>query len=455
MGSFGSQCEGRPKRAALVFLPALLASSMQVLLPAARAGETETFGFSPHPVVVQGVSRRSFDLAVARGAAVRDAARVFNKTNRRLAMRIYGADASRALDGTLNVAPFGVRSRGVGGWIRPDVAQVTLSPKAENVVGFAVARPPSGGAGLGALVAEEIPGSPSQEPIQVVTRVALLVKVVEGSGGPTFLLEGVAIEVPIRFVPSRGTVSAIVTNGTAEALDAKLVARVRTLTGRTYDLAPSDVKLAPGEKRSVRIDWSTVPRWGGLMKAHLEAQWTGGTAVGESGRMLVVPLWLLLLFIMVLAFIGVWRGREDLRRRAAAIASGGARVGPRPGNEIHATEVVQGSARTERIALSLTKVDAACRRALEAASAQAASGFLSQATRHLRLAEELSAPGAVDERDLTRVAVRSYTAAVEAVRAARSGKREEFKKASSRLGTAGRRLREMERSIFPTKSGSL
>lgn len=272
--------------------------------PAARAAETETFGFQPHPNEIAGETRRGFRLAIAPGAAVRDSVLAFNKTDETLELRIYGADTQRDQAGTVSVAPFGAASRGVGSWIRIDEPEVTLGPREQAVIDFSVARPEDADDATGAIVAEELPEEDSDGGLQLVTRVALLVEVGTGSDAPHIALSDAELIIPAALVPRQGDVQVLVTNRTARRFEGSVAASVRSLTGRTYDLLPKDVDLPPGGQQVVEIAWSSVPAWGGIMRAETSLEWEGGLAQAKSARKVIFPIWLIIALMTITA--GGW-----------------------------------------------------------------------------------------------------------------------------------------------------
>lgn len=305
MKTLSCTVKGRLARAALL-LGVLVATSLP-----ATAGETTKFGFEAQQGARTGTGRGSFVFGLAQGAAARGSARVHNKTPKRLRIRIYGADASRGVDGSLSVAPFGVRAAGIGRYIRPDVPEVVLDAGSDRVVEFSVLRPRTSPGGIGALVAEEIATSSGSGSIDVIERIALIVKVADGSVGPHFSLKGVGLTAPLRIFPADATVSAKVTNGTADIIRSTLTTQVRTMTGRRFDLREVTLDLQPGERRDVTMRWESVPRLGGIVSAEVRAAWPEGEVKQESARVLIVPIWLLILLIMS---EGIYLIRRSRRR---------------------------------------------------------------------------------------------------------------------------------------------
>ena len=305
MKSPSSQLQGRLARAALL-LGILVATSLS-----ATAGETSRFGFEAQQGARAGAGKGSFVFGLAKGGAARGSARVHNKSPKRLRIRIYGADAIRGVDGSLSVAPFGVPAVGAGRYIRPDVSEVALDVGSDRVVEFSVTRPPSSPGGIGALVAEEIAASSGSGSIDVIERVALIVKVADGSVGPHFSLKGVELSAPLRIFPADATVSAEVTNGTADIIRSTLTTQVTTMTGRKFDLKEVTLDLQPGERREVAMRWESVPRLGGVVSAEVKATWPEGEVKQESDRVWIVPIWLLILLILA---EGIYLVRRSRRR---------------------------------------------------------------------------------------------------------------------------------------------
>ncbi|MGH2705981.1 MAG: hypothetical protein ACRDJ4_13085 [Actinomycetota bacterium] len=290
------------------------------LLPGlAAAGETETFGVAPYPRAIEGERRTSFLLPDAGGGTVRDAIRVYNKSTEKIRLRIYGADAARSEDGSLSVAPFGARAEGLGAAIRVAVTDLTLGPKSERVVDFSVDISDERRGGLGAIVTEQLDERAGGGALDLVTRVALLVN--PGSGAPTGpSIERVGMDVPWVLIPRTATFEALVNNPGGNAVTLKLRARVATVTGRSFQLAEQEVRLGPGERRTVRIPWNEVPRWGGLMRTTATISWAGGTLARAAGFQPIFPLWLIGALNAVLLLVVAARGIRSAPRPAAVKA---------------------------------------------------------------------------------------------------------------------------------------
>ena len=404
---------GRPRAASLFLIVCLLS------IPA-EAAETENFGIDPHPIAVQDQSRRAYDLGLSAGAAVRDAVRVYNKTRKTIRLNVFGADAERSPDGTVGVQTLGATMTGVGTWIRLDKQDVTLKPGASEIIEFSVARPKGAGSGLGAIVAQEAIPASQQGPIDLVRRIALLVQVSDGNLTPALRIERAEVDVPLSFIPSEGKVEAVLVNGTAATVRTQVSITVRALTGRTFELAPVMVQLRAGEKRMILVPWDSVPRLGGLVRASVEASGPAGEALLTTPRKLIVPIWLL-----VLLAVAAWALAYRLRRQHAR------------GEEPRVEEP-----RVDRLVLSLTKLDAGIRRALDAATAQSASAILGNTSSHLAEAKTLAS--AVSDFEQT---IAAYSAALDAARVAiRSWSDEDDENARSKLASAGRRLKALEKT---------
>jgi len=394
-----------------------------VLSLPAEAAETQNFGIDPHPLVVQGKSRRAYDLGVSAGTAVRDAVRVYNKTRKTIRLSVFGADAERSADGTVGVQTLGADMNGVGGWIRLDKQEVTLKPGGSEIIEFFVARPKGAGPGLGAIVAQETAPASQQGSIDLVQRIALLVQVSDGNLAASLRIERARVEVPLSFVPSQGKVDAILVNGTASGIRSKVRITVRTLTGRNYELAPLTVELKAGEKRTISVPWGSVPRLGGLVKASVQASGPSGDALLTTPRELIIPIWLLVL-LAVAAFAFVYR-----RRRRGSLAK-----------DALVEEPPVAGPQLDRLALSLTKLDAGIRRALDAATPRSATAILGNLAS--RLAETESLASGVLEFEQT---IAAYSAALDAARnAIRSWAEADDKAARSKLDAAGRKLKALE-----------
>src|SRR5207244_13351865 len=85
--------------------------------PLAGAVENERFGLSPSPDRINNVVRRTFAVPLELGAKFDDAVRVYNRTDRQIALLTYSVDARAAQDGTITIGPRGSAPAGVGSWI--------------------------------------------------------------------------------------------------------------------------------------------------------------------------------------------------------------------------------------------------------------------------------------------------------------------------------------------------
>lgn len=286
--------ESRSLRAALVVATLL---GMLAQFSPALGGETETFGISPHPEFKQGL-RRSFRFGLSPGSSGKDSVRVYNKTDRALKLVVHASDANRSADGTIHIPPTGTRPDSVGTWLRLDANEVNLEAKQTKTLSFTVSRPKgSRGGGLAAIVAEEADSSArSGESVEIVTRVALLVRVGEIAEADV-TVGSVALRPVIRFVPETAEVSAEVSNQTDRPITLTIGGDVRSLTGRKFKLDEQTVELEAQKARLVSLPWDAVPRFGGVMRATVRGTYTEGEVSSRSSMTPIVPVWLLMLVI--------------------------------------------------------------------------------------------------------------------------------------------------------------
>lgn len=315
---------GGSRRASHLVL--LLASIIVLFCPAsADAGETETFRFQPHPLVVQGHERRTFSYGLPAGASVTDAVQITNKTDDVRRFRVYGADASEDGSGNVTVDEFDAPRDGVGSWIEVAETDHSLLPRSSGVVPFTLERPPGRTArGVAAIVAEEIAEPDAGGGVQVVFRIAILVRV--GGDATGLVLDDPRLAMPLELVPTAANANVDVTNSTMSQIEADVELTVESLTGREWTLEPISVRLEPGASTVVEGDWSTVPRWGGVFRVRAEANWEAGTITSTGARNLHPPLWLL---AGAIAAVGI-RGLREMwaRRRERGEASAEAAPGP-------------------------------------------------------------------------------------------------------------------------------
>ncbi|HVF11541.1 MAG TPA: DUF916 domain-containing protein [Actinomycetota bacterium] len=291
--------ESRSLRAALVVATLLALGHFSPAL----GGETETFGISPHPEFKQGL-RRSFRFGLSPGSSAKDSVRVYNKTDRALKLVVHASDASRSADGTIHIPPTGSRPDSVGTWLRLDANELTLEAKQQKTLSFTVSQPKgSRGGGLAAIVAEEADSSArSGESVEIVTRVALLVRVGEVSEADV-TVGSVALRPVVRFVPETAEVSTEVSNQTDRPVTLRVAGEVRSLTGRKFKLEERSIELQAQQTRRVTLPWDTVPRFGGVMRATVRGTYTEGEVSSRSSMTPIVPVWLLMLVIGIEGWI--------------------------------------------------------------------------------------------------------------------------------------------------------
>lgn len=280
---------------------------------AAEAVDTETFRLTPHPLRVHGYERRSFELDVEPGAAVTDAIRLTNKTDSTRRFRLAARDAQRhTTTGALSVGSRGSDPRGIGSWVELQTDEVELGPHGSQIVAFTLERPVGTElAGMGAIVAEEIRDA-NEGGVDVVYRLAIIIRL--GGEAPGLKASEPELDIPLALAPTAGIVRSHVKNDTLAPLSAKITFSVSSLTGRTWKLEPQQVLLEPGEERLIEAPWDTVPRWGGIMRGHVEVGWQAGNLRLSGPRGMYPPLWLLALAIIAIGVRGVqemWSRRPD------------------------------------------------------------------------------------------------------------------------------------------------
>lgn len=277
----------------------------------ASAVDTETFRLAPHPLRVHGYERRSFELDVEPGAAATDAVRLTNKTGAARRFRLAARDAQRdAKTGALSVGSRGSDPRGIGSWMKLQTDEVELGPHGTQIVDFTLERPVGTElAGMGAIVVEEVRDA-SEGGVDVVYRLAILVRLGGDASGLT--ASEPVLNIPVALAPTHGTVRSHIKNDTLAPVSAAITFYVTSLTGRTWRLEPQQILLEPGEERLIEAPWDGVPRWGGIVRGHVEVGWQAGNLRLAGPRGLYPPLWLLALAILA---VGVRGLREMWSRR--------------------------------------------------------------------------------------------------------------------------------------------
>lgn len=286
---------------------------------AAGAIETDTFSLTPSPLVVQGFERRSFTFNSEAGGTVGDAVRVANTSDETRRFRLYGADATRdPQTHTVVVDPVNIEPRGVASWIEFAENEIEIPAGAWQVVPFTITRPPGSTAeGMGAVVAEEVLGETATEGVDLVYRLAMLVRL--GGDVAGLRVGEPQMAPPVELFPASSELAVTLTNEAVGPVRGVVRFTAGGLTGRYWEVAEEEVRLEAGETADVTATWGSVPRWGGLFSPAVEVTWEGGSVVRTGPRTLHPPLWLLALAILV---IGIRATRELHSGRGAGDGGG-------------------------------------------------------------------------------------------------------------------------------------
>lgn len=271
----------------------------------ARAVQTEELSLEPWPPAVQGRRRTGFFFALAPGSVGRDSLVVGNRSSAPIRVRLEVQDA-RVSGGGLEHGPPGAFG-GAGRWVRLGESTLSLPPGGSRVVGLTVVRPGSSrgpGPWLGAVVAWAEP--PEGAGVQVVARLALLVKVVDSSARETPVSLGeVRLQIEGGALPRRAVVVARVGNNTDSRVRTDLGGRVLGfMVGGQRELPRQELELGPAEVREVSLPWR--PGLAGLVRAEVDLASGEARVAATSALELVVP-WLALLAALALALpLGGW-----------------------------------------------------------------------------------------------------------------------------------------------------
>lgn len=160
----------------------LLLGIILALLPGstAAAGETKTFGTTPHPAKVDGEARSSFTVPEQMTDPAQDTLRVYNRTDQPLTLQVYSAPVELGDDGVYAVG-FSHQRTGLAERIRPETGSIDLAPRADALVRFTV-HPGETTDGLAALVLEPVDPQATGT-VDLVERVAILVKTTSSDPG--------------------------------------------------------------------------------------------------------------------------------------------------------------------------------------------------------------------------------------------------------------------------------
>jgi hypothetical protein len=150
----------------------------------AGAAQNDRFGVSPSPDRFAGKARRALDVPREGGASLRDGVRLWNLTGARLTLSIYAARAVAQPDGVIAIASRSSHRTGLAAKLEPTRTSVVLGPHASATVPVVIHDPGSIlRTDLAALAVEEAP-APGTAGIDVVQRIAVLVRPVP-PGTPT------------------------------------------------------------------------------------------------------------------------------------------------------------------------------------------------------------------------------------------------------------------------------
>lgn len=297
---------GRRRRPPLLHAGLALGLLVAAGLPLpARAVQTEELSLEPWPPAVQGRRRTGFFFALAPGSVGRDSLVVGNRSSAPMRVRLQIQDA-RFSDGGIEYGLPGALG-GAGRWIRLAASALSLPPGESRVVDLTVVRPGSSrgpGPWLGAVVAWAEP--PEGAGVQVVGRLALLVKVVDSSAREAPVSVGeVRLRIEGGALPRRAVVLAKVGNNTDSPARAEIGGRILGLmAGGERELPRQALELGPAEVREVSLPWR--PGLAGLVRGEVDAASGEARVAATSAPELVVP-WLALLAALALALpLGLW-----------------------------------------------------------------------------------------------------------------------------------------------------
>jgi hypothetical protein len=277
-----------------------------------------------------GDDRSSYTYGVSPGGRVEDAMLVANRGAKPLTLAVYAADGFTTDTGVLDLLPAGKKSVGVGAWLRPRAAKVTVRPgkTAEIPFTLAVPREATPGDYVGGLLTS-LTRADDAEGINVDRRLGIKVKLrVSGAVEPALAVEDAHLSyegTADPFAKGEASVTYTVRNTGNTTLAARQAIEVKGPFGwfAARAAAPEDTpELLPGERRQV-----TVPVAGVAPALVLSARVTltplltdasGSLSalppVSAGAHGLAVPWTLLLAFLVLLACAA---GALLLRRRRA------------------------------------------------------------------------------------------------------------------------------------------
>ena len=118
---------------------AVLGFALVGLSGVAHARENDTFGIEPYPRNIDGIDRGSFAIPLETGETFEDGVRIYNRSDQRLDLVIYAADAEGTLDDTDISAGFrNEEPKGVGSWIDLNRDTIELGSRDAVIVSFRI-----------------------------------------------------------------------------------------------------------------------------------------------------------------------------------------------------------------------------------------------------------------------------------------------------------------------------
>lgn len=219
---------------------------------------------------------------------------------------VYGADA----DATGEVAD-GTDNEGVGGWITADETVLEVPAQGETTVDVTVARPGDDEeGGWGAVVAQLTDAMRRELSLDQIVRAAVLVEVAADGSGDGVRAEVVEQQTSGGLLPGQLLVDVryvAADPGDPVPFDGSLVVSRPLGEDPTYEAATDAAPPGEGTITTVEVD---LPWYGLVGRARAEAAVPGLVTSSAPVRIVVLPPWLALLFVVVAA-AALWRARRD------------------------------------------------------------------------------------------------------------------------------------------------
>jgi len=286
------------RRAALLLTPLLLAMIVTTMVPWS-AQAIESFGIGAVPANPRADNPRTqsiFIIEAKPGSRTDDAIQVINNSTETKTIAIYAVDSQKSSDGAFACAQAADERKSVGSWIALEKNQITLEPRTNETIPFAVTIPPNAEVGEhnGCIAIQDTsPAAQSSHNGVVLSfRSALRVVVtVPGQVSAKLRLLGVKTQ---EASSQKLRVTPVVQNDGNVSVDAEFDVELLDIFGATRASGGGQFPVLTKTKSQFNFELDK-PFWGGWYREVVEAKYSQLSATGKTGKQDVLtskPNWI-------------------------------------------------------------------------------------------------------------------------------------------------------------------